>query len=106
MIHDQDLAMLLWEEACNTTIYVQKRIPHKILGDKNLEKEFSRVNLEIGHLRIFDCLFYIHVHVDKRTKMEPLGYKGIFVGYNDTSKDYRVFIRVQMKTNASRDVKF
>jgi transposase InsO family protein len=25
MIHDQDLPMFLWEEACNTTVYIQNR---------------------------------------------------------------------------------
>jgi hypothetical protein len=39
--------MFLWEEVCNTSVYVQNRIPHGISGHKNLEEEFSGVNLEI-----------------------------------------------------------
>jgi hypothetical protein len=50
------------------------------------------VNLDIGHLRIFGFPFYIHALVEKRTKMEPLGYKGIFVGYNETSMAYKILI--------------
>jgi hypothetical protein len=56
------------------------------LGDKTLEEEFSRVKSEIGNLRIFCCPFYIHVPVEKRTKLDPLGQKGIFVGYRENSK--------------------
>jgi hypothetical protein len=38
------------------------------------------VKIEIGHFRIFGCLVYIHVPVEKRMRLEPLGEKGIFVG--------------------------
>jgi transposase InsO family protein len=38
MIHDQDLPMFLWAEACNTTIYVQNKSPHRILGDQTPEE--------------------------------------------------------------------
>jgi hypothetical protein len=34
MLHDQDLPMFLWAEACNTTVYTQNRSPHKVLGSK------------------------------------------------------------------------
>jgi transposase InsO family protein len=30
MLHDQDLPMFLWAEACNTTVYTQNRSPHKV----------------------------------------------------------------------------
>ena len=31
MLHDQDLPMHLWAEAARTTVYVQKRTPHRVL---------------------------------------------------------------------------
>jgi hypothetical protein len=43
--------------------------------------------------------------MEKRTKMELSGEKGIFVGHNETSKDYKIFIPMQQKTMVSRDVK-
>jgi hypothetical protein len=84
MIYDQELPMFLWEKVCNIVVYVKNRSPHRILGDKTLEDEFSWVNPEIINLRIFGCPIYIHVHVEKKKKMEPLGQKGIFVWYNET----------------------
>jgi hypothetical protein len=71
MIHEKDFPMILWEEACNTTIYVQNISHHMILGEKTPEESFSRVKLDIGHLSIFGCLVYIHVLLEKRTKLEP-----------------------------------
>jgi hypothetical protein len=98
--------MFLWAEACNTLVYLQNKSPYRILGDKTLEEAFTGVKPEIGHLKIFGCPIYIHMPVEKRTKLEPSSEKGIFVGYNETSKAYMIFIPVQQKTMVSRDVKF
>jgi hypothetical protein len=60
------------------------------LEDKTPEKAFTRVKPKIGHLRIFSCPVYIHVPQEKRTKLTTSGRKGMFVGYNETSKAYRI----------------
>jgi transposase InsO family protein len=41
MIHDQSLPMHLWAKASSTTVYVQNRSPHKILGNKTPEELFT-----------------------------------------------------------------
>jgi hypothetical protein len=51
-------------------------------------------------------LVYIHVPKEKRTKMEPSGKKGVFVGYNENSKAYRIFVPGQRQIEVSRDVTF
>jgi hypothetical protein len=56
------------------------------------------VNPKVSHLCIFVCPVYIHVMVKKRTKLEPSNIKILFVGYNETSKDYRVYILEKRKT--------
>jgi hypothetical protein len=61
---------------------------------------------KIGHLRIFGCLVYIHIPVEKRTKLQPSKERGILVGYSEDLKAYRVFLLDQRKTVVSRDVKF
>jgi transposase InsO family protein len=71
MTHDQDLPMFLWAKACSTTVYVQNKSPHRILGDKTPKVTFPVVKPKIGHLRIFGCPIYIHVPVENRTKLEP-----------------------------------
>ena len=38
--------------------------------------------------------------------MEPSGKKGIFVGYSETSKAYRIYIPGQRYIEVSRDVTF
>jgi hypothetical protein len=90
MIHYQDLPMFLWAEACNTTVYVQNRSSHKVLEDKTPKEAFFGVKPKIGHFCIFGCPVYIHVPAKKRKKLEPSGEKGLFVGYSETSKAYRI----------------
>jgi hypothetical protein len=92
MIHDKDLPMFLWGEESNTTMYVHNRSPHWILGDKTPEESFTSVKLEVIHLRIFGYPVYIHMPKEKKMKLEPSRKKGMFFGYNETSKDYRIYI--------------
>ena len=49
---------------------------------------------------------YIHIPKDKRTKLDPSGRKGIFVGYSDTSKAYRIYFLGFKKIDINRDVTF
>ena len=37
MIHYQDIPMYLWAEATNTIVYVQNKLSHSALGNKNLK---------------------------------------------------------------------
>lgn len=60
---------------------------------------------EIRHLSIFGCPVYIHAPMEKRTKLETLGEKGILVGYNEDLKAYKAFMPSQRKTMVSRDIK-
>jgi hypothetical protein len=98
--------MFLWGEATMTTVYVQNISPHRILKNMTLEEAFSRKKPSVEHLRIFGCTVYIHVPKDKRKKLEPLGKRGIFVGYSESSKAYRIYILGQYKIEISRDVTF
>ena len=92
MMCDQDLPASLWAEAVGTAVYVQNICHHAILDEKTLEEVFTGEKPNIRHLSIFGCTVYVHVLKEKRTKMEPSGKKGIFVGYNEKSKAYRIYV--------------
>jgi hypothetical protein len=106
MIHDQDLPMHLWAEATRTVVYVQNKSPHRALGNKTPEEMFTGEKPEVSHLQIFGCPVYVHVPKDKRSKLDPSGKKGVFVGYSETSKAYRVYIPGYRQIEISRDVTF
>ena len=67
---------------------------------------FTGKKPEVSHLRIFGCLVYLHVPKDKRMKLDHSGKNGIFVGYSDSSKAYRVYIPGYKMIEISRDVTF
>jgi hypothetical protein len=70
------------------------------------EEAFSGKKPNVENLRIFGCPVYSHIPKDKRNKLEPSGKKGIFVGYSESSKAYRIYIPEQHKIEVSRDVTF
>lgn len=106
MIHDQNLQTFLWAKASRTVVYIQNQSPHKILENMTLEEAFTGIKPEVSHLRIFGSLVYIHLPKDKRSKLEPSGKKGIFVGYSESSKAYRIYIPRQKQIEISGDVSF
>eukprot|EP00253_Pinus_taeda_P031557 PITA_31557 len=106
MIHDQGLPLFLWVEASNTVVYLQKRSPHRVLGNMTLEEAFTGEKPHLAHLRIFGCLTYSYIPKEQRTKLEPMAEKGIFMGYSETSKAYRIFIPSKRRVVNRRDVKF
>ena len=106
MLHDQYLPMHLWEKAARTVVYVHNSTPHRELENKKPEEVFSRKKEEFSHLRIFGCPVYIHIPKEKRMKLDPSGKKGIFVGYSEHSKSYRIYFPGFKKININRDVTF
>jgi hypothetical protein len=106
IMNDQNLSMFLWGEAVMTTSYVQNRSSHRILKNMTPKEAFLGKKPSVEHLRIFGCHVYIHVPKDKRKKLEPLGKRGIFIGYSESSKVYRIYVPSQQKIEISRDVTF
>lgn len=106
MLHNQNLYYSFWAEASNTVLYIQNRCPHSILENTTPEEVFTGVKPDLSHLRIFGCPVYIHIPKEKRTKLESSGKKGIFIGYSETSKGYRIYIPGQRTIEIGRDVIF
>jgi hypothetical protein len=76
------------------------------LKNMNLEETFTEVKPMVGHLRIFGCPIYIHIPKEKRTKLDPSGRKSTFFGYNESSKEYRIYILGQRQIEVNGDVSF
>ena len=67
---------------------------------------FTSENTEVSHINIFNCLVYLHVPKEKRSKLDPSGKKGIFVGYSEQSKAYRIYNPGFCQIEINRDVIF
>ena len=106
MLHDQHLYSYLWEEATSTIVYIHNKIMHVVLDEKTHEEVFTGEKPDISHLWIFGCPLHIHIPKEKRTKMEPYGKKGAFVGYSETSKEFRIYVPGERHVEVSEDVTF
>ena len=67
---------------------------------------YTGKKLEVSDLKIFGCPVYVHILKEKRTKLDPFGKKGMFVGYCEVSKAFRLYISRFHHVEISRDVKF
>jgi hypothetical protein len=67
---------------------------------------FTRKKPEVIHLKIFGCPIFIHIPKEKRKNMEPSRKKGIFVGYCEVSKAFKIYIPGHHHIEISRDVTF
>jgi hypothetical protein len=67
---------------------------------------FTEKKSEVSHLKIFGYPVFIHILKEKRNKMEPSGKKGIFVGYCEVSKAFRIYIPGYHHIEISGDVTF
>ena len=98
--------MNLWVEVVRTIVYVQNKISHSSLDFKTFEEMFIGKKTEVSHLKIFGCPVYVHILKDKRKKLDPSGKKGIFVGYYEVPKAFRIYIPGFHHMEISRDVTF
>ena len=106
MLFDQGLPLFLWAEEYRIAIYIQNMCPHTALGRKTPEEVFTSTRPDVSHIRIFGNVCYCHVHADNRKKSDHSGEKGLLVGYNDISKEYRVYIPARRRVIVRRDVQF
>jgi len=76
------------------------------MENNTLGEVFIGVKPDIGHLHIFGCLIYFHVPKEKRNKFEATRRKGMFLGYCENSKSFRIYIPNQRKVEISRHVTY
>jgi hypothetical protein len=106
MLHDHGLPIHLWEEACNTVVYVHNRCPYRVLGMSTPEEAFTGNKPDVSHFKIFGSTVYVHVTKDARKKLEPTVEVGIFVGYIETPHNYHLYF-LNIKMNVMQwDIKF
>jgi hypothetical protein len=76
------------------------------LSSKTPEEMFSGKKPEVSHLKIFGCPVFLHIPKEKRTNLDPSGKKGIFFGYYEVSKAFRIYILGYHHIDISRYVTF
>ena len=105
-LYHAKLPLYLWAEAVAAIVYLRNRSPTSSFKGATPYERWHGVKPDVGHLRAWGCNIYMHVPDEKRTKLEKKAEKGIFVGYPEGSKGYKIFNPETRKFARSRDVKF
>ncbi|POM76995.1 Hypothetical protein PHPALM_5696 [Phytophthora palmivora] len=84
----------------------KNRLPSPKSPDKTPFEIVYKSKPSVKHMRVFGCRTYILTPREKRLKWDPKAREGIFLGYEEVSKAYRVYDIEAGKVVISRDVNF
>lgn len=106
MLQTKNLPNIFWGEAVATTIYILNRSPTKEVPNLTPKEAWSGHKPSVAHLRVFGCLAYVHIPVQKRKKLDAKSQLCIFVGYSTPTKGYRFYNPETKQWIVSQDVIF
>ena len=106
MLHHAKMDKCFWAETAMTAIYVKNRLPSAKIAHKTPFEIVYNTKPSVKHMRVFGCQTFILTPREKRRKWDPKARAGIFMGYEEVSKAYRVYDIEAKKVVISRDVNF
>ncbi|GBN10131.1 Copia protein, partial [Araneus ventricosus] len=99
------LQLSFWAEAIANANYTKNRLPSKSLQGKSPYELWHGKVPNIGYFKTFGCKAFVWNNKKNRGKFEPRALKGIFLGYSDNSKAYRIWLTEAKRVELSRSVK-
>ncbi|KAH9671115.1 hypothetical protein KPL70_017228 [Citrus sinensis] len=105
MLIQSRLPMSLWAETLSTACYIVNRSPSFGINFKTPIELWTGKPADYSNLRVFRCPAYAHT---KQGKLEPRALKGVFNGYPEGVKGYKLWCTdfKPPKAIISRDVVF
>jgi transposase InsO family protein len=105
LLSQSKLPLNMWAEAVNTSNYIRNRCPTKSLNGKTPYEIWNNKKPNVNYFKIFGCTAFC---LDNKPnhKFSKRSKKGIFVGYSDNSKAFRIFFPEENRFVISRSVKF
>ncbi|EGI60972.1 Copia protein, partial [Acromyrmex echinatior] len=79
-------------EAIATANYLRNQCSTRSLKGRTPYEKWRGRTPNVSHLRDFECEVYVLDRTPGKGKLEPRSTKGVFVGYSDTSRAYRVWL--------------
>jgi hypothetical protein len=83
------MPVVFWGEAVVTTVYILNRSPTKALNSMTPYKTWHGHKPAVSHLRVFGCLAF-GKELDHIGKLNDRSTLGVFIGYAEGSKAYRI----------------
>ena len=96
----------LWAEIVKTALYLLNHSPTNENGGGLPKEKFIGVMPSLRHLQAFGCMVFIHIPKWYRDKLESRLEQGVFIGYDDSTKGYMVYLPHKRKVTVSWDLTF
>uniref|UniRef100_A0AAV1UWJ1 Integrase catalytic domain-containing protein n=1 Tax=Peronospora matthiolae TaxID=2874970 RepID=A0AAV1UWJ1_9STRA len=106
LLHRAKLEKCFWAEAAMTAIYIKNRLPSPKIDHKTPFEIVYKSKPSVKHMRVFKCWAFILTPREKRLKWDPKAREGMFMGYEEASKAYRVYYIEAGQVVISRDITF
>ncbi|EOY17849.1 Copia-like retrotransposable element, putative [Theobroma cacao] len=95
-----------WAESANTAVYLQNILITQAVNNETPYEAWYSTRPSVDHLRIFASICYLHVPEELRDKLQPKAKLGVFIGYSQQSKAYRIYQIESGKVSVSIHVTF
>uniref|UniRef100_A0AAV1VDW7 Integrase catalytic domain-containing protein n=1 Tax=Peronospora matthiolae TaxID=2874970 RepID=A0AAV1VDW7_9STRA len=106
MLHYAKLDKCFWAEAAMTAIYIKNRLPSPKCQDRTPFEIVNGFRPSVKHMRVFGCRTFVLTPKEKKSKWDPKAREGLFMGYEEVSKAYRVYDIEADQVVISRNVTF
>ncbi|KAH9697694.1 Integrase catalytic domain-containing protein [Citrus sinensis] len=106
MLNENSLPKYFWAEAVNTACYVLNRVLIRPNLNKTPYELWKDRKPNIGYFKVFGCKYFVLNTKDNLGKFDPKSYVGIFLGYSNSSKAYRVYNKRTLVVEESMHVTF
>lgn len=106
MLYSSGLPITFWAEAVNTAVYTLNRTGTSTQKGTTPYELWHGAKANVSILRKFGTEVYVHIPKQRRRKWDRKAEKGIFVGYDEETKGYRIWLPHRRKVEVHCDVVF
>lgn len=103
ILSESGLDQTFWAEAASTAVYLINKSPSTAIEFDLPEEKWTSALPDLSGLKKFGCLAYVHTD---QGKLNPRARKGVFTGYPEGVKGYKVWLLEEEKCVISRNVVF
>jgi hypothetical protein len=105
MLFQANLPQKFWGYAIEAACYIRNRLPISP-GNVTPYEAFFGKKPNLKDMKVFGCLAYVLKPGELRLKLDPNSYPTAFVGYEESTRQYRLYDPARNKIVRSHNVEF
>jgi len=106
LLNESKLSHNFWEFAVDTANFIHNRLPHQGINNKIPYEILYNKPVNYNNFRVFGCRVYFFIPKEFRSKFDNNSHPGIFLGYSENTKAYKILDIINHKIILSRTVEF